>query len=209
MKKNIILAFIVFLLLGCAHPVKHKLYGKRYSTAAPRTVAVLPVGGNVESFRVKEIFRESVSQRLLDLGYEVMDSGAVDDVFFKGLKKVPDGMTPKELAALLPTDAVVYIYISKWNKDKVFGYAALKFSARFKLISRTGELLWKGKHKTKESSMGFDKKVLELGVLEAYEARIERLVDNVISTMPGVVREVGAGSEEEEKKEFFKWLPSS
>jgi hypothetical protein len=209
MKKNIIFAFIVFLLLGCAHPVKHKLYGKKYTGVSPLTLAVLPVGGKVESFRVKEIFRTSVVERLRGMGYQVMPSDDVDDVFFKGLNKTPEGMTPTELAALLPTDAVVYVYIKDWDPDQVLGYVSLKFSARFKLISREGKLLWKGKHKTKESGFGFDKKVLELGVLDAYEPRIDRLVDNVISTLPGVAASASAGEEEIEKKDFFKWLPSS
>jgi len=169
----------------------------------------LSVGGDVDTFRVKELFRASTIERLGAAGYDVMAPGAVDDVFLKGLKKSPEGMTPKELAALLPTDAVVYIYITDFDKDKIFGYASLSFSARFKLISRSGDLLWKGKHKSKETGMGFDKKALELGVLETYEARIERLVDNVISTLPGpsIAKAASGEEKEEEKKEFFQWLP--
>jgi len=208
MKKNIIFAFLVFLLIGCAHPVKHKTY-KKHSNIKPRTIAVLSVGGNVESFRVKEIFRASAISGLEALGYSVMDPADVDDVFFKGLEASPSGMTPKELATLLPTDAVFYIYITDFDKDKIFGYASLGFAARFKLISRSGELLWKGKHKTKETGLGLDKKLLKLGVLEAYEGRIERLVNSVIVTMPSPPAAAATSSEmyKEEKKEFFQWLP--
>ncbi len=208
MKKNIIFAFLVFLLIGCAFPVKYKTY-KKHSNIKPRTIAVLPVGGDVETFRVKEVFRASTISGLEALGYSVMDPADVDDVFFKGLEASPSGMTPKELATLLPTDAVVYIYITDFDKDKVFGYASLRFAARFKLISRSGELLWKGKHKTKETGLGLDKKLLKLGVLEAYEGRIERLVNSIIVTMPSppVVKATSSEGYEEEKKEFFQWLP--
>ncbi len=211
MKKNIIFfVFFILILAGCAHPVKHKLY-KKYSNVRPRTIAVLPVGGDVDSYRVKSLFRSNTIERLTEAGYKVMDPDETDDVFLKELRKSTKRMTPAQLAAILPTDAVVYIYITDFDKDKVFGYASLSFGARFKLISHSGDLLWKGKHKSKETGLGFDKKTLELGVLEAYEARIERLVDDVVSTLPGPdIAKAAGGKEkekEEEKKEFFQWLP--
>lgn len=209
MKKNIIFfAFMVFLLVGCAHPVKHKLYGE-YSETSPRTIAVLPIGGNIDSYRVKRVFRRSTIERLESAGFEVMDPDEVDDVFFKRLKNSPGDITTRELAALLPTDAIIYVYVTDWDEDKVFGYASLRFGARFKILSRNGELLWKGRHSTKESDMGFDKKILKLGVFEAYEARVERLVDNVLSTLPAVYvsKDASGEDEDEEQKEFFRWLP--
>jgi len=208
MKKIIIFVFSILILAGCAHPVKHKLY-KRYSSVRPRTIAVLPVGGDVSSYRVKSFFRSSAIESLKARGYEVLDTDTTDAVFLKELRKKSERMTTANLAALLPADAVLYIYITDFDKDKVLGYASLSFGARFKLISRSGKLLWKGKHKSKETGLGFDKKALELGVLDTYEARIERLVDNVVSTLPGpgVVKAAGAKEKEKEKKEFFQWLP--
>ncbi len=209
--KRIIPTLLVLLLLtaaGCGNPVRYRL-AEDYTLHAPVTVAVLPVEGAVEDREVKEFFRAAAAEKLRELGYDVIDPARVDEVYVRVEDTRLNGMSPKEAASLLGTDAVLHIDITKWRKKLLTPYASLKVGAEFVLYASDGRRLWKARYRTKESDLRLDRQALEFGIIKAYEPRIERIVGSVFVTLPSaqLPEELDKKEEEDGPREFFQWLP--
>ncbi|MBI5826290.1 MAG: hypothetical protein HZB22_00945 [Deltaproteobacteria bacterium] len=197
-----LLAFVVLsaVLAGCASGVVYTLdlgYGK----ASPARIALLPViiEGPVDAGDkdIGELFRTMSYERLRQMNYSPVPLDEID----RRLGGEGDGKAPQDIARLLGADAVLYIRVAGWNKGRLPAYASLKVEGSYELYSSDGRRLWSASHSTKESDLGLDGKAMEVGVLKAYEPRIQRFVDDVFSTLPH--RE----ARQREKETFYQWLP--
>lgn len=199
--KTVVLLLAVIVLAGCAGKVRYDL-NTDFESAAPRTVAVLPVdwqtSGGEDQARVGRLFREMSVEKLREMNYSVVPVDKVD----KGYAPLADGdKTPGHAATALGTDAVLSISVTDWDESTFFSYASLKLGTRFELYSANGARLWSADYSTKESDATlFDSESVELGVIKAFEPRIQRVVDAVFSSLPRV-------EAEHREKRYFDWLP--
>jgi hypothetical protein len=206
MKKKIaILSLLIFLCAGCAKKVAYNI-SEEFIRSRPNSVVVMPVVMRVapgEGEReVLKLVRSTVSEKLKEKYYSSVSIDEVNrELAQRGLLKGEKLPAPQLVAPVFKSDAVLYTHITKWNEDKVASYAALKIGAEFLLYSPNGDLLWKGSYTTKESDFRLDSaETTELGVLKAYEPRVQRIVDAVFMTLPPAVRKT-------KKQNFYKWLP--
>jgi hypothetical protein len=204
MKKFVLLLALVIFITGCANRVSFELSDelKRYK---PQSVVVMPVTvesdpENIEA-DVLELVRSTALDKLLEKGYSSISLKDTDilleDRKLLNKEKLP---APRTLGPIFRTDAVLYTRITEWDKDQLASYASLKIGIEFMLYSANGTLLWEGSYSTKQSDFRLDGDATELGVIKAYEPRIQRIEDAVFLTLP-------IAENKDRKQEFFKWLP--
>lgn len=180
---------------GCSNAVRFTL-SDDYVNQGPYTVVVLPVKAHIvlgpREKGIKALFRDYAAQRLNAMGFSPIAFND-DDAKYAGV-------SPKEAAAMLGADAALNIRLTGWEESSFVTYAGLEMSAVFELYGKDGSILWQASYSTKESDITLEKAPLELALIKAYEPRIERFVDAVLSTLPRPQRP-GA------KDGYFQWLP--
>lgn len=209
-----VLLFLVLSSYGCTtHNVRHTL-SPAYGKAAPVSIVALPAAWKVapaaasdEEKRVGRIISDLVVERLKSRNYTM---AAIDDASVKageGLKGAVDARKYAEIARAHKVDAIVATVITDWKKSSsVAGYVSLKFESDFIMVAANGELLWSAHSEAKESdlpvplSVRSDREAVEISVLKAYEAKLQRYVDAVFSTLPPMTTAA-------QRKTYFDWLP--
>lgn len=195
----------IFIFSGCSSAIKHTLTPD-YNEKMPNRVAVLPAEGNHENRDAQYLFRTMAYDKLIQKGYSPVSLEAIDEKLIRsGIRRDEfRSKTPKELAAIFGTEAILYITITKWDNTLFLGYASQKIEAEFALYhGDEGERLWKAEFNTKDSGMGLERDVIEFGVIKTYEPVIQRIVDAVFSTMPDN-KIIATGSS---RKTYYDWLP--
>ncbi|MEK7773481.1 MAG: hypothetical protein AAB307_03970 [Deltaproteobacteria bacterium] len=202
----LVLVAAVAVLAGCASSVSYTL-DPGYGKASPVKIAVLPViisgkdPGASEDRDIGRLFRGMSFERLRQMNYRPVPLEEIDGRLNRpGEGRLMD-KTPREAAMALDADAVLYIRLTGWDKGKLPAYASLEVEGSYELYSSDGRRLWDASYSTKEADLGLDGKTMELGVLKAYEPRIQRFVDAVFSTLPQ--REANG----HEQETFYQWLP--
>lgn len=208
MRRAFILLSILIIFSGCSRPVEFNV-SDDYLTVDPVSVAVLPVftleawavevGGDASGERVKRLFRSMAGKQLAGRGYRVVDFSEVDDAIERW--SAAEEMAPGDVARALGVDAAMVIEVLKWKEKRGVLGASLKIKARFSLYDPESLPLWDGEYETKESELTLDKEAVEASVIKAYEPRIERVVEAVLSTIPA---RRGKATDEER---WFEWLP--
>ena len=193
------LIYLIFFLIlthtGCSNAVRFTL-SDDYVNQGPYTVVVLPVKAHAalgpREKGIKALFRDYAAQRLKAVGFSPVAFND-DDAKYAGA-------SPKEAAAMAGADAALHIRLTGWEESSFVTYAGLEMSAVFELYGKDGSVLWQASYSTKESDITLEKAPLELALIKAYEPRIERFVDAMLSTLPRPQRP-GA------KDGYFQWLP--
>lgn len=199
-----LLCFVVLsaVLAGCASGVGYTI-DPGYGEASPARIAVLPAiieePVDAGDRNIGEIFRAMSYERLREMNYSPVPLDEIDRLLGKDWR--PADKAPRDIARLLGADAVLYIRVAGWDKDRMPAYASLEVEGSYELYSSDGRRLWSASHSTEESDFGLDGEAMEAGVLNAYEPRIQRFVDDVLSTLPH--RE----AQRREKEKFYQWLP--
>lgn len=187
MKKIFLSILLLTLAYGCSPSVK-KTLSPGFSELRPAIVAVMPVKwaspNAKEDADIASLFRKLTAGKLKSLNYAALP---LEEVDAKGTDSI--------------ADAYLYIHIKEWDRDSFAGYVSLRVDAAYEMYSRDGVRLWSSEYSTKESDLNLDERSREYGVFGAYEPRIERLVEALLSTLPPC-----APAKTAEKK-FFQWLP--
>lgn len=203
MKKLITILFFFVFITGCGNLVQHTV-SNEYSSLSPKTVTIMPIvyrdTANKEYQDISDKFRVMSYQKLRNLNYQVLPLESVDEKYQGIGRSWFEGKSYGDVANYFGTDAILYIQIKEWDKDRFVTYTALKMDARFEMYSATGVKLWEAEYTTKESDLRLEKKSIELALHQAYEPRIQRLIDAVFATLPP--REY-----QKEQKSYFQWLP--
>lgn len=203
-KKLVFLLLLAVLCTSCAKTVSYNI-SEDFVRNRPMSIVVMPVTmmvapdkGEAEELR---LVRTTVLEKLKEKNYSTVPIDEVNsELVARGLLKGEKLPAPQLVAPIFKSDAVLYTRITNWNEDKIATYAALKISAEFLLYSINGKLLWEGSFSTKESDFRMDSGATELGVLKAYEPRVQRIVDAIFLTLP-------PAQSRAKKQDFFKWLP--
>ncbi len=175
----------LMFLTGCFGNLDYKLYDE-YKLVSPKTVYLAPIEWTAPDSKSKDIATEFLSslikEKLEKLGYTTTDS--------------MDG-----------ADVYLHTTVTHW-KEKLFPtYGALKIGFIFQMTSAKElpesaktPVLWKAEFKSKDFDIRLDTEQMEMGIIKAFEPRLERAVDTSFSTLPEV-------KFIKEEKKFFDWLP--
>ena len=119
----------------------------------PRTVAVLPFVNEAPSQKGADTVRRGFYNHFSSLPFKDMELYRVDNQFRKAGLEDTAGITkvsPQELGKILNVDAVVYGTISDFDKLFAVIYSNVSVGAEIRMFdTKTGKMLWRGKHVTR------------------------------------------------------------
>lgn len=182
---NIIsLCAVLFFITGCFGNLSYKLYDQ-FEDISPNVIHVAPIEWNYKKDSDSKdealiLLDLLVREKLKSLGYVVSDSVEGAEVEFN-------------------------TKITKWKESLFLSYGALKISFAFEMTSLgdgspKDRLIWKAKFTSKDSDMRLDRDQMEMGIIKAFEPRIQRAVDTSFTTLPEAIFKVA-------EKKYFDWLP--
>ncbi|MDO9558957.1 MAG: DUF799 family lipoprotein [Syntrophales bacterium] len=118
----------------------------------PRTIAVLPFVNQAKSQNGSEAVRRGFYNHFSSLPFKDMELHRVDNLLRKAGLEDPAviGKTPpQDLGKILNVDAVIYGTISDFDKLFAVIYSNVSVGAEIKMMdTKTGKMLWRGKHVT-------------------------------------------------------------
>jgi len=180
-----LLLMAVLFLAGCAGKIPHMLapdYGKK----GTRLVAVLPVR-TIESDAVTaSVLRAKLIEELYFKGYPKVPPQWIDE----RLATLPAGAgrenpSPQAIGELLKVDAVLYTTLREGLEPVRLIYSPVAVDAEFELKSaKTGETLWRVRHRAVYRSYGFTRRSLEMKSSQVYEPAIQEVLDRALETLP-------------------------
>ncbi len=199
MKKLLIILVLLLAAAGCSKKVSYKV-SPEYVAHAPRTIALLRLGGVETEDDDMALFRTVIINKLTERNYLVISEEAVGEIYSSTGAEAINKMSPAEAALLFKADAVLYGAVTSWDKHSLSKYASLRVGSKFELYAANGLRLWAAAYQTKEADMRFDTEQMKLSILDATEPRIQRNLDAIFITLPRV-------TVTREKKRYFNWLP--
>ena len=171
------------LLAGCAGKIPHMLAAD-YAENKTRLIAVMPVRNMVQDDRTASVLREKLIEELYFKGYPKIPSKWIDE----RLAAFPENAvnrSPKSLGESLMVDALLYTTLWEGLKPVTLLYSSVAVDAEFELKSvKTGESLWRVRHRAISRNYGFSRKSLELKTWQEYESVIQEVLNRVMETLP-------------------------
>jgi len=132
----------------------------------PRTIAVLPFINEAPSQEGAEAVRRGFYNHFSSLPYKDMEILRVDSLLRKAGLDDPAAIgkaSPQELGKILNVDAVVYGTISDFDKLFAIIYSNVSVGAEVRMFdTKTGKMLWRGKHVTRIHEGGISTSALGL-----------------------------------------------
>jgi hypothetical protein len=173
----------LILLAGCAGKIPHTLVPE-YAKRGTRLVAVLPVRNMESDAGTASMLRVKLIEELYFKGYPKISPQGIDE----RLAAVPAGganLSPQLLGEMLHVDAVLYTTLKEGLKPVTLLYSPVAIDAEFDLKSvRTGESLWRVRHRAVHRNYGLSRKSLELKSCQVYEPVIQELLNKALETLP-------------------------
>ena len=171
------------LLAGCAGKIPHMLAAD-YAENKPRLIAVMPVRNMVQDDRTASVLREKLIEELYFKGYPKIPSKWIDERPAASPEKGAN-RSPKSLGESLMVDALLYTTLWEGLKPVTLLYSSVAVDAEFELKSvKTGESLWRVRHRAISRNYGFSRKSLELKTWQEYESVIQEVLNRVMETLP-------------------------
>jgi hypothetical protein len=173
------------VFVGCAVKIPHTIipdFGKRQA----RLIAVMPVKNNSSDPISAEMLRVKLVEELYFKGYtripvKVIDEKIAGASFVGGKDKV----SPQQVGEMLKVDAVLYPILHESRIGSSILFAATVAEAEFELFStKTGESLWRVRHRVVYRHYGFTRKQLELKSSLTYEPAIQEMIARALETLP-------------------------
>ncbi|MDD5475779.1 MAG: DUF799 family lipoprotein, partial [Syntrophales bacterium] len=94
-------------------------------------------------------------------------------------------MPPRTAGEALGVDAVVYSKLTEWSTSQRLLYGSTEIAASFELIcAKTGEVLWRRSHDTKDRHFDITRGRLEGKANIAYDEALREVLDEVMSSFP-------------------------
>jgi hypothetical protein len=180
-----VLLFAAFVLVGCGG-LQETWEGPQSDTFRPKSVAVLPpMVGAFEGARdgahtavttaLKQARRYEQVIPVQQVNGLFQGSKELNDAlvaFYSQLETVgtSDKATALKLGQALKADALVVVKVNSWEYARVEGDSLAKVAMGLRLIdTKSGMIVWKGRHETTKSYMMFKPKLQDLAAdLSAY-----------------------------------------
>jgi hypothetical protein len=188
MAKGVRLALLmiaIVFLAGCAGKIPHALVPD-FSKKGMRLVAVLPIANGQEYPTTASLLRPKLVEELYFKGYPRVPLKWIDE----RLSRVPveggaESLSPQRLGEMLNVDALLYTTLKEGPGSVSLLYSTVAIDAEFELKSaKTGESLWRVRHRTVYRNFGFTKRSLVLKASQVYETAIDELLGKVLETLP-------------------------
>jgi parallel beta-helix repeat protein len=131
---------------------------KEITKKPPRTVAILPMVNRTNSDQAFEVVRRTLYNHFSSLRYVDLELYQVDARLRQA--NLLDAETvakssPEEMGRILMVDAVIYGEITDYDRVYVGLYSQVSVGAQLQMMdTKTGKLLWKGKHTSRKHSGG-------------------------------------------------------
>jgi hypothetical protein len=173
----------LIFLAGCAGKIPHMLVAD-YGEKGTRLVAVMPVLDRVSDAGTAFVLREKLIEELYFKGYPKIPARWIDE----RLAALPAGggsLSPKLLGEMLKVDAVLYTTLKEGLTPVTLFYSPVAIDAEFELRSaKTGDSLWRVRHRAVDRNYGFSRKSLELKTWQVYESVIQEVLNRALETLP-------------------------
>jgi hypothetical protein len=186
-------------MAACAGGPRYSIHPD-YKSAAPRSVAVLPVLNETVNLKAPEVFRPILHDKLSLKGYESPPIAFIDGKLLgKEIREAGqiNTLTPEQLGKLLGVDALLYTTVTEFNTTYLLAYASMTVGARFELINaKTGERLWETDHQVKERKLATDTKSVQetakFAAWQSYTPYVQQVINVSFTTLPDGPRAAAA-----------------
>ena len=173
----------LIFLAGCAGKIPHMLIAD-YAKKGTRLIAVMPARNMVSDAGTASVLREKLIEELYFKGYPKIPSKWIDE----RLAALPAGggnLSPKLIGEMLNVDAVLYITLKEGLTPVTLLYSPVAVDVEFELKSaKTGDSLWRVRHRAVHRNYGFSRKSLELKTWQVYESVIQEVLRRALETLP-------------------------
>jgi hypothetical protein len=181
----LMLLLVLPALAGCAATIPHMIISD-FDKRETRLIAVMPIKHSSSDPKSAEMLRTKLIEELYFKGYPRIPLRVIDEkiagVSFVGSV---DRVSPQLVGEILKVDAVLYPTLNESRRGSSILSASTVAEAEFELFSaKTGESLWRVRHRAVYRNYGFTRKHLELKSSRIYEPAIQEVVTRVLETLP-------------------------
>ena len=156
-------------------------------TKAVNRIALLPVENQTGDARVPKMLRLKLSEELRFKGYPQVDIEVIDGRLAAMAGAGEPGKTaiaPGVVREMLGADAAMYCSLMESKVSKKILHAGHRIGALQMRSTATGETLWNAEGKATGRSFDLRSKTLDLKALGDLEAVLEKVVDEVMESLP-------------------------
>lgn len=175
---------VLFLIAGCSAKIPHALvpdFGKK----GTKLIAVMPVKNVASDAKSGVMLRTKLIDELYFKGYPRIPLRAIDEKLAGVSAGSEVVVSPQVAGEILKADAALYTTLHESRRGSGILYASTVVEAEFELRStRTGEILWRVRHREVFRNYGFSSHNMELKTSKIYEQAIGNCVNRALETLP-------------------------
>lgn len=172
------------VLIGCAAKIPHMIISD-FDKRGTRLIAVMPIRNSTSDPKSAEMLRAKLVEELYFKGYPRIPLRVIDEKMAVTFVGPGEKVSPQRVGEMLKVDAVLYLTLSEGRMGSSVIYASTVAEAEFELFSaKTGESLWRVRHRAVYRNYGFTRKQLELKSSRVYEPAIQEVVTRALETLP-------------------------
>jgi hypothetical protein len=181
----LLLLIVLPMFVGCVAKIPHVIITD-FDKRGTRFIAVMPIKNSSSDPKSAEMLRVKLVEELYLKGYpripvKLIDEKVAGVIFVGSGENVP----PQTVGEMLKVDAVLYPTLNESRIGSSNIYASTVAEAEFELFSaKTGESLWRVRHRAVYRNYGFTRKHLELKSSRVYEPAIQEVVTRALETLP-------------------------
>jgi hypothetical protein len=183
--KMFMLLLVLPAIVGCTALIPHAIIPD-FDKRGTRLIAVMPVKNSTSDSKPAEMLRAKLVEELYFKGYPRIPLRVIDEKI-AGMSFLDSGgqVSPQLVGELLKVDAILYTTLNESRMGSSIISASTVAEAEFELFSvKTGESLWRVRHRVVYRNYGFTRKHLELKSSRVYETAIQEVVTRVLETLP-------------------------
>jgi hypothetical protein len=170
---------------GCAAKIPHMILSD-FEERGTRLIAVMPISKGTSDHQSVELLRTKLLEELYFKGYPRIPLGMID-AKLAGLSLVGnrEKISPKLVGEMLKVDTVLYTTLGESRMGSSILSASTVAEAEFELVcTKTGESLWRVRHREVYRHYGLTRKDLELKSSRVVEPAIQEVVTRAFETLP-------------------------
>lgn len=145
-RKRLLLSLALVFLAACSTTPQTNPYAELFAAERIRSILVVPAVNRSVNVDAPLVLLSTLPERLAESGYYVFPVNTVKVVLeHEGLYEAAEAHTlsTEKLANMFDADSVLYITIEHWESLYVVLKASTRVSLKYRLVSRSGQELWK------------------------------------------------------------------
>jgi hypothetical protein len=185
---SLLMIFLGVFFISCSAKTPYSL-NPRLDKNPAQVIAVVPFDNKTVDIIAPQLLRSKVVDELYFKGYKKLSVEEIDKklgtLYYKEAKRENGFIAPQVVNELVGADAVMYCTLTEGGTSVNFLYKPVTISARCELRSaKSGEVLWNAQYKATSRNFGFTRKELEIKSCASYETIIEEVVIKMLETLP-------------------------